>query len=205
MSESDVSRQLQVAAALLLRPPDEQSLSVLETVTGERLSLAIARQDFYDTLCIAQSGRYIPPYRHVLLRAKEVEDYWYFPAPRYNGGDDLASWYESIGFDISSLNTDKLLQGPVQPLDHVGYLVSFLSNLVRLSDEDERLSALGSSFVETILGEWTRLYVWLLSNAGSDYLHFVADAINEALDLVIEGFPSQAVLQSSDNGFTGTF
>lgn len=194
-----------MAAALLLRPPDEQSLSVLETVTGERLSLAIARQDFYDTLCIAQSGRYIPPYRHVLLRAKEVEDYWYFPAPRYNGGDDLASWYESIGFDISSLNTDKLLQGPVQPLDHVGYLVSFLSNLVRLSDEDERLSALGSSFVETILGEWTRLYVWLLSNAGSDYLHFVADAINEALDLVIEGFPSQAVLQSSDNGFTGTF
>lgn len=189
----------------MLRPPDEQSLSVLETVTGERLSLAIARQDFYDTLCIAQSGRYIPPYRHVLLRAKEVEDYWYFPAPRYNGGDDLASWYESIGFDISSLNTDKLLQGPVQPLDHVGYLVSFLSNLVRLSDEDERLSALGSSFVETILGEWTRLYVWLLSNAGSDYLHFVADAINEALDLVIEGFPSQAVLQSSDNGFTGTF
>jgi len=95
-----VTEQLRAAAALLLQPPDERTLAVLQAASGERLDPGAARQDFYDTFCIPRSGRYIPPYRHVLLRARELQDYWYFPPPRYNGGDGLVSWYESIGFDV---------------------------------------------------------------------------------------------------------
>ncbi len=193
-----VTEQLQAAVALLLQMPDERTLSILQAASGEQLDLSEARQDFYDTFCIPQSGRYIPPYRHVLLRARKLPDYWHFPPPRYTGGDELISWYETIGFDISQLNADILLTGPNRPLDHLGYLLAFLSAVVRLSAEHTELFELGSTFTKEFLGEWPRLYVSLLSRANSVYLHLVADALNEALDRVNEYFPPQAVENTED-------
>ncbi len=198
VSDPGVTEQLRAAAALLLQPPDERTLSILQSAAGTRLDPGEARQDFYDTFCIPQSGRYIPPYRHVLLRARELSDYWHFPPPRYNGGDGLIPWYETIGFDVSRLNTDVLLTGPNRPLDHLGYLLAFLSAVARSSDENAELSELGSTFVAEFLGEWSRLYVSLLSRADSVYLHLVADALNEALDKVNEYFPPQAIKSTED-------
>ena len=193
-----IAEQLRAAAALLLQPPDERTLAVLQAASGERLDPGAARQDFYDTFCIPRSGRYIPPYRHVLLRAREFQDYWHFPPPRYTGGDELVSWYETIGFDVSQLNADVLLTGPNRPLDHLGYLLAFLSAVARLSAENTELFELGSTFTKEFLDEWPRLYVSLLSRANSVYLHLVADALNEALDRVNEYFPSPAIENVED-------
>lgn len=193
-----VAEQLRAAVALLLQPPDERTLSILQAASGARLDLSEARQDFYDTFCIPQSGRYIPPYRHVLSRARELPDYWHFPPPRYTGGDELISWYETIGFDVSQLNADVLLTGPNRPLDHLGYLLAFLAAVVQSSAENAELFKLGSTFTKEFLGEWPRLYVSLLSRANSVYLHLVADALNEALDRVNEYFPSPAIENVED-------
>jgi hypothetical protein len=198
VSDPGVTEQLRAAAALLLQPPDERTLSILQSASGERLDPGEARQDFYDTFCIPRSGRYIPPYRHVISGARELRDYWYFPPPRYNGGDGLISWYETIGFDVSQLNADVLLTGPNRPLDHLGYLLAFLSAVARSSDENPELFELGSTFTGEFLSEWPRLYVSLLSRANSVYLHLVADALNEALDRVNEHFPPQAIKNVED-------
>ncbi len=198
MSDPGVTEQLRAAAALLLQSPDERTLSILQAASGARLDPGEARQDFYDTFCIPQSGRYIPPYRHVLLRARELQDYWHFPPPRYTGGDGLISWYETIGFDVSRLNADILLTGPNRPLDHLGYLLAFLSVVAQSNAENAELSELGSAFTEEFLGEWSRLYVSLLSRADSVYLHLVADALNEALDGVNEYFPPRAIENAED-------
>jgi hypothetical protein len=191
VSDPGISGQLRAAAALLLQMPDERTLSILQSASGERLDPGQARQDFYDTFCIPRSGRYIPPYRHVMLDARELQDYWYFPPPRYNGGDELTTWYETIGFDVAQLNADVLLKGPNRPLDHLGYLLAFVSNVSRPADENSELFELGSTFAEEFLSEWPRRYVSLLSRADSVYLHLVADALNEALDQVNEHFSPQ--------------
>ena len=198
MSDPGVAEQLRAAAALLLQPPDERILNVLQATSGERLDPGVARQDFYDVLCIPQSGRYLPPYRHVVLHARDMKDYWYFPPPRYTGGDGLIPWYDTIGFNVSQLNVDVLLAGPNRPLDHLGYILAFLSAVALSSDENAELSELGSAFADEFLGEWPRLYVSLLARADSVYLHLVADALNEALDRVKEYFPPPAIKNAED-------
>ena len=84
---------------MLLAPPDPALLAALAPVAEAPLDLERARQDFYDFLCVPQSGCYIPPYAHVLARGEANGEYWHFPPPRFDGGDALRRWYDAAGFD----------------------------------------------------------------------------------------------------------
>lgn len=116
MGEPELPQLLAAGAALLLRPPQAVALTALCESRGIELDPVRARQDFYDALCVPQSGRYIPPYAHVLAQAR-VRDggWWYFPPPRFDGGDVLAPWYQAVGFDPMQLDVDPMVKGPHRP------------------------------------------------------------------------------------------
>lgn len=166
MPEPDLSAVLAAAATLLLRPPDATVLAALAESNGVALEMEKARQDFYDVLCVPQSGRYIPPYAHVLLQGRSREnDWWYFPAPRYDGGDALASWYEAAGFSPRPHDIDPMLRGPHRPLDNAGLIIAFGGDIVgRLHDPNDA-SAAG-----------------LIAN--NFYLHAFAGNIGQSLDVL---------------------
>ena len=189
MSDPALSRLLAAAAAFLLRPPESAVLAALKEGAGLELDGEEARQNFYDVLCVPQSGRFLPSYAHVLGEGKLVkggkEDWWHFPPPRYDGGDGLAPWYEAAGFDPLRLEIDPMLQGPHRPLDQAGVVLAYLSGLVasREAEEGENAAADGvlAAFLSEHAGDWLDLFCSLLKGSGSAYLEAVAAAVEEAL------------------------
>jgi len=187
MAEPNLSEMLAAAAALLLQPPDARVLVALAESEGTTFDLAQARQDFYDVLCVPQSGRYIPPYAHVLAqgRAKE-KDWWHFPAPRFDGGDALAPWYEAVGFDPQQLEIDPMLRGPHRPLDNVGLIIAYLAGLVASRDTEDADTPECNTVIVTFMTEhmdsWFERFCTLLGRSASPYLQAVAGALQEAVE-----------------------
>ncbi len=194
MREPALSRLLAAAAALALRPPDATTLDALAESGGGALDPDQARQDFYDALCVPQSGRYIPPYAHVLARgAVRQGGQWRFPPPRFDGGDALAPWYAAIGFDPMRLDADPMLRGAHRPLDQIGFLLAYLAALAAASEAGAVDGGAAGSFVSAFLAEnfsaWPDRFRELLGGAGSAYLRAVAEAIEEALLAARERYP----------------
>ncbi len=187
MHEPDVPQILAVAAALLLRPPDAPVLASLAASTRGALDPGQARQDFYDVLCVPQSGRYIPPYAHVLAQGRVRDgDCWYFPPPRFNGGNALAPWYEAVGFDPMRLDADPMLKGPHRPLDNVGFIFAYLAGLMSSRDADKIDKTVANAIIATFLSEhvgaWLDRFCALLQGSGSPYLEAVGEVVREAAE-----------------------
>lgn len=193
MPEPTLDELLAAAAGLLLRPPSPVVLAALERSGGASVDIGTARQDFYDVLCVPASGRYIPPYAHVVVRGRERADgWWQFPAPRHDGGDALASWYRALAFDPLGLDVDPLLRGPQRPLDHLGFVLAFLASAVasRAQTGDVHIAdAAMGNFVTEHLDGWVDRYCELLAGSGSTYLQAVADAVGEAVSATRAEFP----------------
>ena len=194
MREPELSQMLGAAAALLLRPPDAAVLRALAEVTGVELDGDQARQDFYDVLCVPQSGRYIPPYVHVLACGTVRNgDWWHFPPARFDGGDSLAGWYAAIGFDPMALEADPMLRGPHRPLDQVGFVLAYLAVLSAKGETDTRSGDGSDSLVSTFMAEnlnvWPDRFCNLLGGTQSPYLQAVAEAVAEAVQTVRARYP----------------
>jgi len=171
---------------MLLQPPEAGILAALAASEGGKTDLAQARQDFYDVLCVPQSGRYISPYAHVLAQGRLLGDNcWNFPPPRFDGGDALAAWYEAVDFDPMQLDVDPMLKGPHRSLDQVGFILAYLAGLVASQETgpDDGLTADGviEAFLAEHLGGWLDLFTTLLRDCGSPYLRAVAEATVEAV------------------------
>jgi hypothetical protein len=199
MPEPDLSQLLATAAALVLCPPEASALEALAGSRGIKLDPGRARQDFYDVLCVAQSGRYIPPYAHVLAAGRIKDgDWWHFPPPRFDGGDALMPWYEAVGFDPMQLDVDPMLKGPHRPLDNVGFILAYLAGLVASRDRDitgkDDADAIIANFTSQFLGMWVDHFCDLLAGSASPYLEAVAEAVREATHMVRERFPAVLAL-----------
>lgn len=195
MPEPDLSQLLAAAAALVLRPPDAPALEALAESCGIKLDPGRARQDFYDALCVPQSGRYIPPYAHVLAQGRVRDgDWWYFPPPRFDGGDALAPWYEAVGFDLMRLDADPMLKGPHRPLDNVGFILAYLAGLVASRDGGHTDTVTADAIIATFLteqvGAWLDRFCDLLGGSGSPYLEAVAEAVQEAAQTTRARYPA---------------
>lgn len=194
MHEPGLPQLLSAAAALVLRPPDAAALAALAESGGAELNPDRARQDFYDVLCVPQSGRYIPPYAHVIAcSALRNGLWWHFPPPRYDGGDSLAPWYAAIGFDPALLDVDPMLRGPHRPLDQIGFLLAYLAALSTNSESDLTDRGAAGSFVSGFLAQnftvWPERFCDLLSGTSSAYLRAVGEAIEEVLQVARERYP----------------
>jgi hypothetical protein len=194
MLEPSVSRMLAAAAAMLLRPPDALTLTALVESRGIILDLASARQDYYDVLCVPQSGRYIPPYAHVLAQGRvRNDDWWHFPPPRYDGGDALAPWYEAVGFDPLQLDADPMLKGSHRPLDNTGFIVAYLAGLIASREAAVVDAATADPIIVAFMAEhvdtWLDRFCDLLGGSGSPYLESVAEAVREAVQATHESCP----------------
>jgi len=193
--EPDLVQELAAAAALLLRPPDAAILSALSESAAVEVDSTRATQDFYDVLCVPQSGRYIPPYAHVLIRG-QVKDgtWWHFPPPRFDGGDALKPWYDEIGFNPMRLDADPMLKGPHRPLDQAGYIFAYLASFIasRERNNADRLIAdsIIAEFAANHLGVWPDRFCNLLCGSGSSYLVAVADAVCEVVQCTRAAFPA---------------
>lgn len=184
MPEAPLAAQAAAAARMLLQPPDGALLGALAAAWRVPPELEEARQDFYDFLCVPQSGRYIPPYAHVLSRGERRGEVWQFPPPRFDGGDALRPWYEAAGFDPARLEADPLVAGPNRPLDHAGFLLAFLARLLEAAPADPLGPAVLRGFLEQHLGAWFDLFAELLEVSGSSYLGLLGSGLAEfALDL----------------------
>ena len=185
MPDALLSRRLAVAAALVLSPPDGAVVAILSRLGSLDLNLGKARQDFYDVLCVPQSGRYIPPYAHVLAKGRRIDDYHYFPPARYDGGDAFREWYDIAGFDPLSLPADPMNHGPHRPLDHVGYLLAFAAGLVETDGE------IAGEFASQCMGDWIDSYIAMLARSESQYIVLVAGALAEAVAELREMLPRE--------------
>lgn len=181
--EPRLAERLSAAAALTLCSPTTETLEILGAASGRELNAGAARQDFYDVFCVPQSGRYVPPYVHVLRRAQRQGEYWRFPPPRHDGGDEFLPWYRMAGFDPQQLDVDPLLQGPIRPLDHIGFILAYLAALAAAWGNDPAAREVAESFAAEFLGRWAEaeLYVNLLGQVRSGYVPLVAEALAEAL------------------------
>lgn len=185
----ELARLAATAARLLLNPPDQDVLSAMESVAGNNLNLAQSRQDFYDHLCIAQSGHFLPPIAHVLCQARETEAYWHFGVPRYDGGDALAPWYDATGFEPSDLPADPFLAGSNRPLDHVGVLLAFLATLLDAAKDGEEDRVLIREFLGEHVEPWADTFVKLLSASCSPYIALLGSMLGDLFAAVRETFP----------------
>jgi Nitrate reductase delta subunit len=195
MREPELPQLIAAAAALVLRPPDAPALAAMAESSGIDLDPARARQDFYDTLCVPQSGRYIPPYAHVLAQGRVRNgDWWYFPPPRYDGGDGMASWYDAVGFDPMQLDVDPMIKGAHRPLDHIGFILAYLAGLVASGESGNTEIATANSiiaaFVAENLGAWLDRYCDLLAANESPYLQAVAAAVAEVVQAARSCYPA---------------
>jgi hypothetical protein len=186
MSEPGLSQMLATAAALLLRAPDARVLAALTETDGVAVDLDTARQDFYDVLCVPHSGRYIPPYAHVLVKGRlEEKDLWHFSAPRFDGGDVLAPWYDAVGFAPREHDIDPMLRGPHRPLDNVGLIIAYLAGLVASRDADDAGTSANDALIVRFMTEhvdpWVERFCHLLGGSASPYLSAVAEALREAV------------------------
>ena len=195
MREPKLSQLLAAAAALLLRPPDAVALAALAETCGTDLDPDQARQDFYDVLCMPQSGRYVPPYAHALAKGTVRDgNWWHFPQPRYDGGDALASWYAAIGFEPARLDVDPMLRGPHRPLDQAGFVLAYLAALAEIGERDQSrrstVDSIAGDFLGQNVGVWLDRFCNLLGGAGSYYLEAVAEAVEEAVNVARERYPA---------------
>jgi len=181
MPEPRLTERLAAAAALTLCSPTAETVEILGAAAGRKLNADEARQNFYDVFCIPQSGRYVPPYAHVLRQAQQQGEYWHFPPPRHDGGDEAASWYRIVGFDPQNLDVSPLFQGPLRPLDHIGFILAYLARLAAACEADPAAQEVAVSFVAEMLGLWADRYVMLLGQAQGDYAPLVAHAVADAL------------------------
>ena len=213
--------RLAAVAALTLCSPTAEAVEIVGVAAGRKLNADAARQDFYDVFCIPQSGRYVPPYVHVLRRAQQQGEYWHFPPPRHDGGDEFLPWYQMAGFDPQRLDVSPLLRGPLRPLDHIGFILAYLAGLAAAWETDPAAREVAAGFVTEILGHWADLYVDLLGQGQGDYVPLVAEALAEALADVRAVFALPVVerrrnvakghvwegtgnpLRTGDGGFTG--
>ena len=197
MPDPKLSQMLAAVAAMLLRPPSAEVLAAFAASGGSEIEAARARQDFYDVLCVPQSGRHISPYAHVLSQGHLLDDAcWNFPPPRYDGGDALAEWYEAVGFDPLRLDADPMLRGPHRALDQVGFIFAYLAGLVASEEAGQPDSAAASGvigvFLDTHLGEWIDRFCTLLGDCGSPYLHAVAGALADCTEMARARYPAVA-------------
>jgi len=195
MHELELPEMLAAAAALLLRPPDERALAALAESGGINLDPARAQQDFYDVLCVPQSGRYVPPYAHVLVQGRlRDDDWWYFPPPRFDGGDDLVPWYDAVKFDPMRLDVDPMLKGPHRPLDNVGFIFAYLAGLAATRNADgadrDTADAIIAEFVTEHVDAWLPRFCDLLRGSGSPYLEAVGGALQEAAQALRTCYPT---------------
>lgn len=199
MSEPDLAQMLAAAAALVLQPPEPKTLAALAESDGISVDLDRARQDFYDVLCIPLSGRYIPPYAHVLQQgvAKDNGQWWHFPPPRFDGGDQLASWYDAVGFDPRQLEADVMLRGPHRPLDNAGYILAYVAGLVasagKPTEHQDDTEAVIATFVGEHIGPWIDRFCELLADSESVYLAAVSQAVSEAVEALGDRYPTRHV------------
>ena len=180
----DLARLAAAASRLLLNPPDRDTLAALESDAGVTLDAAQARQDFYDHLCIAQSGCFLPPVAHVLAQARQTDAFWHFATPRHDGGDALMPWYDAAGFDPSSLPADPFLSGSNRPLDHVGVLLAFLSMLLDAAQDDEADRILIGEFLGEHLQPWADTFAHLLSCSASPYIALLGSMLGDLFTTV---------------------
>ena len=199
MPEPRLTERLAAAAALTLCSPTAETVKILGAAAGRKLNAEEAQQNFYDVFCIPQSGRYVPPYAHVLRQAQQQGEYWHFPPPRHDGGDEMASWYRIVGFDPRDLDVNPLFQGPLRPLDHIGFILAYLARLAAARETDPAAQEVAAGFVAKMLGPWADLYVTLLGQAQSDYAPLVAHALADALADVRAAF---APLRGDHQGHT---
>lgn len=181
MPEWDQAIRARAAARMLLAAPDAALLSVLAQAASLPLDHEQARQDFYDFLCVPQSGCYIPPYAHVLGRGEWNGEYWHFPPPHFDGGDRLGPWYEAAGFDPARLDADPLIAGPNRPLDHAGFILAFLAGMLEQADREPTGSAVVQDFVAEHLGSWVDLLAELLAVSGSPYIRVLGEELGELI------------------------
>lgn len=191
MPDGGLSARAAAAARMLLAPPDRALLAALAPVADGPLEVERARQDFYDFLCIPQSGCYIPPYAHVLARGEGHGEYWHFPPPRFDGGDAMRCWYDAAGFDPAALEVDPLIAGANRPLDHAGFVLAFLAGLLKEAADEPGAAALVRDFAEDGLGPWVDLLAELLDVSGSPYLVLLGAGLRELLDDLRSAFPPE--------------
>ncbi len=191
MSDTALSGHLAAAAAMVLLPPDEKLLAILAETHHTKIDLLRASRDFYDTLCVPQSGHYVPPYAHVLAKMRQIKGYYNFPPARYDGGDALRAWYDAIDFEPLSLDVDPMNQGPHRPLDHIGFVLTFLSELADAAESSEVAGEIAVGFTTEHFGHWVDCYVDMLSRSDSPYIGFVAEALAEAVAAVRKNFPRE--------------
>jgi len=165
-----LARLAAAASRLLLNPPDEQTLGALTAAGTEKFDLAQSRQDFYDHLCIMQSGCFLPPVAHVLAQARQTEAYWHFGTARHDGGDALMPWYDAAGFDPAVLPADPFLSGGNRPLDHVGVLLAFLAVMLDAAHDDPGDRELIGEFLGEHLEPWADTFAHLMACSASPYI-----------------------------------
>jgi len=196
-----VAAEIRAAAALLLRAPDSVVLNSLVSCDGPQTrSLAVARQDYFDVICIPQSGRFVPPYEHVVRRAQRDGKMWFFPPARYDGGDAVAEVFRNFGFERQTLDVESVWAPPHLPADHLGFMLAFVAWVLDgLACVEDAVRAAGSDalarFVKQHLGRWTGIYADLLTDQGGAYLSGVADAVRAAVALA-----RQTVVQVPEAG-----
>jgi len=198
MHDQELAAVTAALARFFLGPPDAAVAASWLEATGAPLDLARARQDYYDYFCIPQSGCFIPPYVHVLTRSQEIEDYWHFPAPRYDGGDVLQPWYDVAGFDPLEAALDPMLKGANQPLDHIGFVIAFAANLLAVADAtSDRDRGIVAEFLAEHVLPWARFLPPLLLKADSPYVVGLGSALRDWNDAVLEAYPIGAVQLSA--------
>lgn len=186
---AELGRLASAASYLLLNAPDARTLAALDVAGGRVLDLDRARQDFYDFLCIPQSGCFLPPFSHVLSQAQETAEYWHFPTPKYDGGDALRPWFDAAGFDTAALPADPILAAANRPLDHVGVLLAFLALLLDAAQDSETDRVVLGEFLGEHVQPWADTFANLLCQAESPYIALLGAALRDLLDAVREDYP----------------
>lgn len=190
MRDQKLAADTAALARFFLGPPDQVVAASFEVATDLSLDLVGARQDFYDYFCIPQSGCFIPPYAHVLARSQKIEDCWHFPAPRYDGGDVLQPWYDVAGFDPLGTALDPMLKGANQPMDHIGFILAFLANVLVLTDTSSDLDrGIVAEFLAEHVLPWARLLPQLLLKADSAYISELGFVLREWTESMVEAYP----------------
>jgi hypothetical protein len=181
-----LARLAAAASQLLLNAPDAETLAALTSVGTDALDLARSRQDFYDHLCIAQSGCFLPPVAHVLAQARQSDTFWHFGTPRHDGGDALLPWYDAADFDPSALPADPFLAGGNRPADHVGVLLAFLAVLLDAAHDDSADRTLIGEFLGEHVEPWAETFAHLLSCSASPYIALLGSMLGDLFTAVRE-------------------
>ncbi len=189
---ADLARLAAAASRLLLNPPDASTLDALAAAGSAQLDLAQSRQDFYDHLCIMQSGCFLPPVAHVLAQARQTEAYWHFGTPRHDGGDALMPWFDAAGFDPSALPADPFLSGGNRPFDHVGVLLAFLAVLLDAAQDDPADRILIGEFIGEHIAPWAQTFSHLLSSSTSPYIALLGAMLGDLFAALRETVPQVA-------------